>query len=611
MATAAQLAARRRLVAAATKRHPPRPMPPAQLPRPTAYTRALTAIADELNQEIHEALADEGLPAPRADAADGDASIPAFNREGLLARLRRIAEAVVKRRGGFLDTAIQACAANVSSVSRAEWSKQAKAAVGIDLAKIEPNLTPTINSFRRANLDLITSMARDKIERVKAILEDAPNARVETIRDRILEEGNVTRRQAALIARDQVLSLNAQVAEKRHAAAGVEKYTWRTSGDGDVRPAHRALNGKVFAYADPPVVDAKKGRRENPGQDYQCLPGDAPLRLAPGVVRAYRRWYSGELTTLVTDSGEALHATPNHPVLTRRGWVPAQFVDVGDDVFSTQVEPFRVGEGDPEHRQPTMQQVFDTLAALTGAERARSAGVGFHGDAAINEEVDVVWAEGGLSGHIAPERAEAICQHLLAIADANTEPPGPGVCDVLAVLQALGYPAHRVVRGLGEALAFRGFRVRHADAHCFAASARIDSDAGEAPNDAVARDAESSRQREHALALLEPIGDLANVDLLRVVGRAVRSDVDEAPSAERLAEVVRAAPASASDLGQGRPVVQRTLRVVQKLRREYSAHVYNLETAAGWFDSTLITHNCRCTAEPIIEWGDGDPAAPR
>lgn len=270
MATAAQLAARRRLVTAATKRHPPRSMPPAQLPRPTAYTRALTAIADELNQEIHAALADEGLPAPRADAADGDASIPAFNRGDLWARLRRIADAVVKRRGTFLDTAIEACAANVSNLTRAEWSKQAKAAVGIDLSQVEPSLTPTINAFRRANLDLITSMARDKVERVKAILEDAPNARVETIRDRIMEEGNVTRRQAALIARDQVLSLNAQVTEKRHAAAGVEKYTWRTSGDGDVRPAHRALNGKVFAYADPPVVDARKGRRENPGQDYQC-----------------------------------------------------------------------------------------------------------------------------------------------------------------------------------------------------------------------------------------------------------------------------------------------------------------------------------------------------
>ena len=243
-------------------------MPPAQLPRPTAYTRALTSIAEELNREMHAALSDEGLPAPRADAG-ADGTVPPFNRADLLARLRRIAEAVVKRRGGFLDTAIQACAANVSSVSKAQWSKQAKAAVGIDLSQVEPNLTPTLTAFRRANLDLITSMAADKVERVKAILDEAPNARVETIRDRILEEGNVTKRQAALIARDQVLSLNAQVTEKRHAAAGVEKYTWRTSGDGDVRPAHRALNGKVFRYDDPPVQN-KKGERANPGQFYQC-----------------------------------------------------------------------------------------------------------------------------------------------------------------------------------------------------------------------------------------------------------------------------------------------------------------------------------------------------
>lgn len=270
MATAAQLAQRRALVAAATRRRLPRPaaMPRAQLPRPIAYTRALTDVAAELNDALAAALNDElGV---RVDAADGDAAVPPFNRAGLFARLQRLAAGVVKRRGSLIDRAIDACTESVASKSKAEWTRQAKAAVGIDLAAIEPNLAPVMSTFRRANLELITSMAKDKIERVKAILDDAPNARVETIRDRILEEGGVTKRQAALIARDQVLSLNAQVTQRRHAAAGVSKYIWRTSGDGDVRPAHRALDGKVFSYDDPPVVDAKKGRREHPGEDYQC-----------------------------------------------------------------------------------------------------------------------------------------------------------------------------------------------------------------------------------------------------------------------------------------------------------------------------------------------------
>jgi len=273
MATRAQLAQRRALVAAATKRHPPRAVPPAQLPRPTQYTRALVAVAAELNAEILAALADEGLPAPRVDAADGAAP---FDKGDLLARIRRLAERAVARRGSVLATAIDAVAANVGNTTKAAWARQAKAAVGVDLAKIEPNLAPLTERFRRENLDLIVSMAKDKVARVKAILDDAPNARVETIRDRILEEGEVTKRQAALIARDQVLSLNAQVAQARHEAAGITQYVWRTSGDGDVRPDHKALNGKVFSYDAPPVVNAsevRRGRaerREHPGQDYQC-----------------------------------------------------------------------------------------------------------------------------------------------------------------------------------------------------------------------------------------------------------------------------------------------------------------------------------------------------
>lgn len=266
---AQQLALRRKLLAEAGKRRPARVVPPAQLPRPTQYTRALTAFAEELDAEIRAALADEGVPVPRADA-QGDAPFPVFNKGDLAARLKRIAEQLVKRRGSALNEAIGAVAANVASVSKAQWAKQAKAVVGVDLSAIEPNLAPLTERFRRENLDLIASLAKDKVARVKAILDDAPNARVETIRDRILEEHGVTKRQAALIARDQVLSLNAQVTQARHTAAGVTRYVWRTSGDADVRPTHRALNGKTFAYDDPPVVDPKKGRREHPGEDYQC-----------------------------------------------------------------------------------------------------------------------------------------------------------------------------------------------------------------------------------------------------------------------------------------------------------------------------------------------------
>ncbi|MDR8377773.1 phage head morphogenesis protein, partial [Acinetobacter baumannii] len=36
-------------------------------------------------------------------------------------------------------------------------------------------------------------------------------------------------------------------------------YIWRTSEDGDVRPSHKAMNGKFVAWNSPPTLDNLKG----------------------------------------------------------------------------------------------------------------------------------------------------------------------------------------------------------------------------------------------------------------------------------------------------------------------------------------------------------------
>lgn len=277
MATAAQLAQRRRITQAATKRHP-RKLPPAQ--QPTGATLALTApllaIARDIDAAVNEALAAEGLDVLRADAADGD--LPPINRRGLLARLSHLAARIVQRRGSFLDDTLQKVGDAVSAFSKAQWQAQAKAAMGVDLSEIEPDLAPAIKAFRQSHVDLIKTMTESKVERVRAILEEAgPGSRVETIRNRLMEDEGVSKRQASLIARDQVLTLNAKVTEKRHLAAGITEYVWTTSGDASVRKTHRALEGKRIAYSDPPVVDPKTGRRAHAGRDFQCRCTCSPI----------------------------------------------------------------------------------------------------------------------------------------------------------------------------------------------------------------------------------------------------------------------------------------------------------------------------------------------
>jgi hypothetical protein len=59
-----------------------------------------------------------------------------------------------------------------------------------------------------------------------------------------------------------------------------------------------------------------------------CLVGETLVSGA--VVRAaYRRWYDGSVVDVVTKGGRKFTATPNHPMLSRRGWVGAGAVRAG------------------------------------------------------------------------------------------------------------------------------------------------------------------------------------------------------------------------------------------------------------------------------------------
>ena len=161
-------------------------------------------------------------------------------------------------------------AQSVTAHTREQWAKQVKALLGIDLPKADPSLVKLMEKFRRENTNLIVSLAKDHVERVHKVLKDAGSGtRVETVRKQIQEQTGAVRSRAQLIARDQVLSLNSDVTEARHRAAGVTEYIWRSSRDERVRQLHRELDGTRHRYDEPPVVD-DRGNRGHPGQFWQC-----------------------------------------------------------------------------------------------------------------------------------------------------------------------------------------------------------------------------------------------------------------------------------------------------------------------------------------------------
>jgi len=286
--SSAAITARRKLLAASRKRHPRRP-PRVEPPTGPAagYALALTRLLRPLDEALSEALSGAGIDVrvtPRRDGAgeagelhetradaQGDVPeirVPKSTAEAVRVAMKRVTRALLTSKG--LDTIMVRAAEGADRHSRAAWKLQAEA-LGLNPEGEDLFLAKRMRDFRAGNLRLIKSLCQEHVARVGKVLADAGRGtRVEEIARELQEATGASQARAQLIARDQVLSLNAQVTRDRHEAAGITEYTWSASRDVRVRKRHRDLDGTRQRYDDPPVVDLKTGRRAHAGQDFQC-----------------------------------------------------------------------------------------------------------------------------------------------------------------------------------------------------------------------------------------------------------------------------------------------------------------------------------------------------
>jgi SPP1 gp7 family putative phage head morphogenesis protein len=175
-------------------------------------------------------------------------------------------------------TLTQEQAANQSKQHRARWAKLSQDMSEAIKDELAGSATGDVLRERLAEqVALIKSLPLEAAQRVHELtlrgLETA--SRGEEIRRAILATGDVTTARATLIARTEVARTASLLTQSRAEFIGSTHYIWRTSGDTDVRPGHRALNGQVFRWDDPPQVLEGEGKRKkvyrhHPGQIWNC-----------------------------------------------------------------------------------------------------------------------------------------------------------------------------------------------------------------------------------------------------------------------------------------------------------------------------------------------------
>ena len=86
----------------------------------------------------------------------------------------------------------------------------------------------------------------------------------------IAKEYGVSQNKARFLARQETSLMLSKMKETRYGNAGIFKYKWSTSKDSRVRDRHRHLDGGIFSFDDPPIVDLETGRTANAGEDFNC-----------------------------------------------------------------------------------------------------------------------------------------------------------------------------------------------------------------------------------------------------------------------------------------------------------------------------------------------------
>lgn len=94
--------------------------------------------------------------------------------------------------------------------------------------------------------------------------------RADSLADIIQKRFDVSKSKAKFLGMQETSLLTSKYREIRYKEVGITTYKWSTSNDERVRDDHKSLNGKVFSFDNPPVVNKDTGRRANPGEDFGC-----------------------------------------------------------------------------------------------------------------------------------------------------------------------------------------------------------------------------------------------------------------------------------------------------------------------------------------------------
>lgn len=499
------------------------------------------------------------------------------------------------------------------------WKIEKDFQSSVDKITVAPKLTEPqakkIADEWQGNMDLwIKNFTEEHIKELRETVQKNVYAgnRHESLIKGIKDSYGVTERKAKFLARQETNLLIAKFKETRYVDAGVREYKWacvkmphdktpKQHTVGNVRYSHGVLEGQIFSWDKPPVTTApgEPVRRNNPGQDYNCLPGNALVSFHGPINKVFKRRYSGELVQLITANGTILNATANHPILTNRGWVGAKSIDIGDNIFSCKLESFFTKEMKRNDMVSTIKDIFDTLSLVCQITTDCPSESNFHGDIGLDEKIDIVSVDRELMLNVISQAYEEITHFIFERSDSSFSE----ISFLNTFLNACSLDSSNIVGFANELSFFLKCHLLHTQKISLSAVSNFDSSIHQPFSNRTSSDSVFSCDSQ----LTHPVLIILNSLLIegqRVVSRSSASLDDHTKSSQPSTQKIFIHADDLTDFGNAEvSSFIKPSRIVDKTVRSFNGHVYNFQTDLNWYlCSDHIVANCRCFAIPIVKF---------
>lgn len=383
------------------------------------------------------------------------------------------------------------------------------------------------------------------------------------------------------VAHQEVYRANADIIE------GVE---WVSVLDSRTTLWCASRDGKVYPIDSGP----------RPPAHVNCLVADSRVSTSARITGAFKRWYDGDVVVVRTAGGKQLTCTPNHPILTDGGWVPAGRLKVGAHVVcDAGIKRVALVDGQHEYVEARVEDVAEAI--FTHEQMATmpvpTAAEDFHGDG-IDNNIAIVATDRSLGDGGKAAFPEHCGQSDFSRGDVGLSLV-PRLSGLGLLCGGLSSPAGGVMGRRGELLSLFGGQAGHSCGLLFAPPPEFVPERSQDATDGIGGAAQSDRNAPHADTGAVEAVDLRGVEShARLVGGGAHFDA----GGDHLAVQGGAADAKlASNILDGASGPIGLDCVVHVERRKFAGHVFNLETAVGWYVAeNIITHNCRSTTIPKV-----------